>query len=405
MEIQTVTEGGLLADISNTATVFKKELDGLAVTAKTNPDVAAVLAKDPFYKTAETYAVGKEPLQWNVAHDFLQSVRRRIRSIQDSPLAQTEPAEIGSLYKIEATLEGDLQKALTQSANPEHQPLLAQWQAAQGFVKERSQTLRNETILNLVRTVEEHGGEPAMRQFVNTLSPDDLAKVMHAVAPRPSEIGPHYLQDSLRRTFVLHGVELAGGNTAETATMLNPKKLRDYVFGKTELTDRKADLLLTPAQQQRIGTLANAIEAQQKQMKPGAFGSMFMAMKTSGAVFTIPATAAALVVGGSVAPVSTLLGSVTILAGPRMLGEWMLKPETTKLLTEGLRYSFAHANGPKMRVLKELMSLDRNFARAVQLAVSQAGVAAQVGGPPTRTAETTELQSVTTLPTAFPMEK
>ncbi len=406
MATESYTEGGLLADISKTTELYAPKLQKLQELSATNPQVATLLKTDPFYSTAATYAVGNEPIQWNTAHELLKSARRELRVLENSPSIQTNDAkriDSGTLKSIVTVLEKDLENALIQSPNPAHRPALDMWQAGQALVKERSEVLRNDAVVRLVKTVEAKGGEPAIRQFISALSPDEMQQVITATAPRAGFIGPSYVQDTLKRAFVTDALEKSGGMQGDHA-LVNPAKFRDAVFGQTSLTSRKADILIPVPQRQQLGHLINAIEEQQKQMKPGAMGSMFMAMKTSGAVFQVGAAAGLLLVGQS-APFSATLGSLTIIAGPRMLGEWLLKPETTKLLTQGARYTFSQSDGPKVRVLKELMSTDRNFARVVQTTVSQALVGAQPGGAPARTAESTQLQSVNSLPTAFPLEK
>lgn len=396
---KSVTQGGLLTDISKSAQLFRPQLEELARTAKTAPDVAKLLKQRPFYEVAQEYALGDDLIQWNEAHDLLKAVRSDIRDINSlTATGGKTPSrqKLGTLLAIETQLEKDLAGALQNSTDPQHRALLSLWDGAQAFVKERAETLRNDTVQQLVRTVTEHGGEPGVAKFVSSLSPDDIQKVLKATNSDP------FIQDSLRNAFVMNKIELAGGKEGKPG-LIDTKQLRDLLFGKSELTARKIEVLLTPQQQHDLRTLVDAIEQQQAQMKPGKFGSMFMAMRTSGATFTIPsATIGALFGVGMVnAPAATLGTSLAVVVGPRMVGNWLLKPETAQLMIRGVRAGRVGQTS----VIRGLMQHDKEFARLVQGALSAALVSTQEGGPPKRTAESTTLEAFRALPSAFPQEK
>lgn len=396
---KSVTQGGLLTDISASAQLFRPQLKELADTAKTAPSVAKLLKQRPFYEVAQEYAVGDDLIQWNEAHDLLKAVRSDIRDINDLTAVGGKTAsrqKLGTLVSIETQLEKDLAGALQNSTNPQHRALLSLWDGAQAFVKERAGTLRNDTIQQLVRTVTEHGGEPGVAKFVSSLSPDDIGKVLKATNADP------FIQNSLRNAFVMNKFELAGGTVGDPK-MINTKQLRDLLFGKSELTARKIEVLLTPRQQADLHKLVDAVEQQQTMMAPGKFGSMFMAMRTSGATFSIPAaTIGALFGVGMVnAPWATLGTSLGVVVGPRMIGNWLLRPETAQLMIRGVRAGRVGQTS----VIRGLMQHDKEFARLVQGTATAALVSLQEGGPPKQTAESTTLESFRALPSAFPQEK
>jgi hypothetical protein len=128
----------------------------------------------------------------------------------------------------------------------------------------------------------------------------------------------------------------------------------------------------------------------QKQDTADKFGSVFIRMKSSGALFSVPLAlyGATQIGGGDVKEgAAELGGAAAILISPNIMARLLTNPRATEYMIQGLRYSAT--SNQAIRVTRELMRLDQGFANAVRLGVS-AYNAEQTSGPIHRTAETVQ---------------
>ena len=393
---QLQTQGGLLVDQRPVKQLFQTEITNLERTAtlEKRPD----LLQSAHYLSMKRFVNMPDEGQWADAHQVLKETRKSLRDL-DNPLnVSTEVLQDRAvLTRAEKALESQLETSLKQSANPTHQQDLAVWQQAQALTRQKNERLRNDVILSFTKAIDEHGGEKGLTQFVNTMTPDDTAKVMAATRTDP------VLQGSLRRAFLEDKIIKAGGMDAADAPF-NAEKFRKVLFGKDEMNARKSEVLLNPAQRQKLEEFTNAVSEVQRQDTADKFGSVFIRMKSSGAVFTLPnVIAGSLLTMGGVSAVQGDMttagleagGALSIVVGPKVLANLLTNPRATEYMIQGLRYS-AVDNSNTLRITRELMRLDQGFAHAVRTGLSDHFAEPT---PPARTAETTTLAPATTSPT------
>ncbi len=128
-----------------------------------------------------------------------------------------------------------------------------------------------------------------------------------------------------------------------------------------------------------------------------------MAMKSSGMLFTVPATvlgAAGLYAGkeGSIGEAASEVGgAVSFLMAPGWIAKSLQNPKIANLLITGLRSSYSQtAVG---RVTQQLARLDETFARSIQVGANMAS------GAPRPAANPLPQGQLTAPSTAFPLEK
>jgi hypothetical protein len=366
---QEITVGGLQVNIRDTQQAFTaaKKATEDAARHLHQPD----MLKSPWYQTATNATGLPDMAQWNDAHLYLKEVRSEIRRVQEAKSAGSDTsklADIGTLKKIEATLEADLGRALGSSPKPEHQRAFWTWNLAQDTVRNMSEEYRNETVLSFVRTVDQHGGEAAIKKFTTSLSPEDAKKVLKATASDPE------LQKSLQRSFVEAAFESSVDDT--TAGNFDPVKMRKFLY-KNEYITPKTDAMIPKPVQRDLKEFLDVAEKQLNDQEQGKAGSMFVKFKQSGAMFTLPAaTLAGLGIvsyahGDQGTAALEAGGAVTVLLGPAWIAKSLQNPETAKLLIEGIRYSASQTRVGK--VAQQLMRIDEGFARAVQTAANVSG--------------------------------
>lgn len=379
---QLTTQGGLLVDQTPVKDLFKKEVASLenAATLQNRPD----LLKASNYQSMKRFLDMPDLGQWADAHMVLKETRRNLREL-DNPtnVATGVLQDRRVLERAEKVLEQQLEVSLKNSPNPAHQQDLALWQQAQSAVKSKNERLRNDVVLRFVKAMDEHGGEKGLTPFVNTMTPDDAVKVMNATKSDPA------LQDSIRRQYLQDKIEKAGG-MADADAPFDAERFRKVLFGKDDLNARKSEVLLDPNQRQKLTEFTNAVSDIQKQDTADKFGSVFIRMKSSGALFSVPLAlyGATQIGGGDVKEgAAELSGAAAILISPNIMARLLTNPRATEYMIQGLRYSAT--SNQAIRVTRELMRLDQGFANAVRLGVS-AYNAEQTSGPIHRTAETVQ---------------
>lgn len=394
MADKEIIDGGLWVDTRATKQAFEAAKKSYEDAARHlhQPD----MLKAPWYQTA-TQATGlPEQAQWTDAHLYLKELRAEIRRVQDAKAAGSDTsklADLGTLKKTEAILETDLARALGSSPKPEHQRAYWTWTLAQDTVKNMSEDYRNETVLSFVRSVQKHGGEDAMKKFTTSMSAEDASKVLRATGADPN------LQDSMRRSFLQAAYEASVDDTA--AGVFDPVKMRKFLY-KNEFIAPKTDAMIPAKTQRDIKEFLDVAEHQIKAQEQGTSGSMFVKFKQSGAMFTLPAaTLAGLGIssyahGDQGTAALEAGGAVTVLLGPKWIAQALQKPETAKLLIDGVKYSYSQSRVG--RVTRELVRLDEGFARAVQEAANISGFAHEP-------VHEKAAGSIFSLPSAFPLEK
>jgi hypothetical protein len=392
------TRGGLLVDQKPVKALFQQEVLDLERTSKAQnqPD----LLKSPAYLSMKRLMALPDDGQWVDAHTVLKEVRKDLRDLNNPTNVATEVLKDKSvLTRAEKALEQQLETALKTSSDPAHQVDLGLWQQAQKEVRTKNERLRNEVTLRFVKAIEEHGGEKGLKQFVTTMTPDDMTKVMGATKSDPA------LQGSLRHTYLQTKIEQVGG-LEDSDKLMNADKLREAIFGKTGMDRRKADVLLDPQQQAKLKEFINAVSDVQN--APQSMLGKYLMLKNGGAVFSIPTAAAgALGLGavynagsGDTGKAAAELGAAaTIVLAPKVLAGMLTDPRKVEFLIQGLRYGITDRSNV-LRVTRELIRLDQNFARAVQMGVS-AYNAEQTSGPLHRTAETAKKFTTQTLMPQF----
>ena len=382
MTDQLVTQGGLLVDQRPLRMTFQKEVADLERTSvlEKRPD----LLQSAHYQSMKRFLNMPDEGQWADAHQVLKETRKSLREL-DNPMNQATDVlqDKAVLTRAEKVLEQQLEVSLKNSPNPAHQQDLALWQQAQSAVKSKNERLRNDVVLRFVKAMDEHGGEKGLTPFVNTMTPDDAVKVMNATKSDPA------LQDSIRRQYLQDKIEKAGG-MADADAPFDAERFRKVLFGKDDLNARKSEVLLDPKQRQKLTEFTNAVSDIQKQDTADKFGSVFIRMKSSGALFSVPLAlyGATQIGGGDVKEGSAELGgAAAILISPNIMARLLTNPRATEYMIQGLRYSAT--SNQAIRVTRELMRLDQGFANAVRLGVS-AYNAEQTSGPIHRTAETVQ---------------
>ena len=397
---QMTTQGGLLVDQRPLKQLFQQEVASLNRTAalEKRPD----LLQSAHYQSMQRFAGMPDEGQWSDAHLVLKETRKALRELSNPTNVATEVLQDRAvLTRAERALETQLETALRNSANPAHQQDLSLWQQAQKAVKEKNERLRNDVILNMVKAIDEHGGEKGLTPFVNNMTPDDAKKVMEATRTNPA------LQGSLRRQYLQDKIEKAGG-MADAEAPFDAERFRKVLFGKDDLNARKSEVLLDPTQRQKLNEFTNTVSNVQKESTDGKFGSVFIRMKSSGAVFNLP-NALVTGLGGfglveagrgdSTGATVGIGGAIGILVGPKVLASLLTNQKATEFMIQGLRYSATDKIGP-LRVVRELMRLDQGFAQAVRTGLSM-NEAVPGGGPITRTAETVKKGVMETIPSIF----
>ena len=388
---QLTTQGGLLVDQRPLRQLFQKEVKDLENTSilEKRPD----LLQSAHYQNMKRFVLMPDEGQWADAHQVLKETRKSLREL-DNPMNQATGVlqDKAVLTRAEKALEAQLETSLKQSPNPAHQQDLSLWQQAQDAVRTKNERLRNDVVLQLVKAIDEHGGEKGLTPFVNNMTPDDATKVMQATKSDPT------LQASLRRQYLQDKIEKAGG-MADAEAPFNAEKFRKVLFGKDDLNARKSEAMLDPLQRQKLAEFTNAVSAVQKESTDGKFGSVFIRMKSSGALFSVPLAlygATQIGQGDTKEGVVELVGAASILVAPNVLARLLTNPKATEYMIQGLRYS-AVDKSQTLRVTRELMRLDQGFAQAVRLGLS-AYNAEQTSGPIHRTAESVQKTFMATPP-------
>lgn len=395
-----VTQGGLLVDIRPLKDKFAAEVANLEKDAINtgDRDFAKLRDTNPAYGTMKDFLSTEDQIQWTAAHGILKTTREKLRRLEN-PLdtVSSRLYDKGTLGEGERLLNKQMGVALEQSADPAHARDLALWKQAQAVVKGRAEQFKNDVVMRFVNEIDKHGGDKGMVQFMNSMTADDMGKVWQAVRSNPD------LQNSMRRAFLEDRIIKAGGMDAADAPF-NAEKFRKVVFGKDEMNAHKTDVLFNTTQRQKLEEFTNAVSAVQRQDTADKFGSVFIRMKSSGAVFTLPnVIAGSLLTMGGVSAVQGDMttagleagGALSIVVGPKVLANMLTNPRATEYMIQGLRYSAVDRSNT-LRIARELMRLDQGFAHAVRTGLSD-HFAEPV--PPARTAETTTLAPATTSPT------
>ena len=391
---QTVTQGGLLVDQRPVRQLFQAEVANLERTAAL--ENRRDLLQSAHYQSMRRFINMPEEGQWADAHQVLKETRKSLREL-DNPMNQATEVlqDRAVLTRAERALETQLETALQQSANPAHQTDLALWRQAQNAVRTKNERLRNDVVLRFTRAIDEHGGEQGMKQFVNNMTPDDAGRIMAATSSDP------VLQASLRRAYLEDKIIKAGG-MADAEAPFNAEKFRQVLFGRDEMNMRKSEVLLSPQHRQQLNNFTDAVARMQREETSGKFGSVFIRMKSSGALFSVPLAlyGASQIGGGDVKEgVAELAGAASILIAPNVLARLLTNPRATEYMIQGLRYS-ATDHSQALRITRELMRLDQGFAQAVRTGLSM-NEAVPGGGPITRTAETVKKGVMETIPSIF----
>lgn len=380
---QLTTKGGLLVDQRPLRLTFQKEVADLERTSmlEKRPD----LLQSAHYQSMKRFLNMPEEGQWADAHQVLKETRKSLREL-DNPMNQATEVlqDKAVLTRAEKALETQLELSLKNSSNPAHQQDLALWQQAQSAVSSKNERLRNDVVLRMMKAIDEHGGEKGLAPFVNNMTPDDAGKVMAATKSDPA------LQGSLRRQYLQDKIEKAGG-MADADAPFDAERFRKVLFGKDDLNARKSEVLLDPMQRQKLTEFTNAVSDIQKHDTADKFGSVFIRMKSSGALFSVPLAlygASQIGKGDTKEGLAELGGAAAILISPRIMASLLTNPKAAEYMIQGLRYS-AVDHSQTLRITRELMRLDQGFANAVRLGVS-AYNAEQTSGPIHRTAETVQ---------------
>lgn len=370
---QLQTQGGLLVDQRPLRQLFQAELKSIenASILEKRPD----LLQSAHYQNMKRFANMPDEGQWADAHLVLKETRKSLREL-DNPMNQATGVlqDKAVLTRAEKQLETQLETALQNSPNPAHQADLAIWSQAQDAVKLKNERLRNDVVLRVIKSMDEHGAEKGLTPFVNNMTPDDATKVMAAVRTDPN------VQGSLRRAYLEDKIIKAGGMDDADAPF-DAERFRKVLFGKDEMNARKSAALLDPTQQAKLREFTDAVSNVQKESTDGKFGSVFIRMKSSGALFSVPIAlyGASQIGGGNVEEGTAELGAaVSILIAPNVLARMLTNPKATEYMIQGLRYS-ATDKSNVLRVTRELMRLDQGFAHIVQTGVSAYSNETQTG--------------------------
>ena len=398
MADKTVTQGGLLVDIRPLKAKFQTQVAALEKDAINMGDKNFAKLRDtnPAYETMKDFLSTEDQIQWNAAHTLLKSTREKLRRADDvfDP-ASSKLYDKGKLIEGESLLDKQMGVALQQSSNPAHQADYALWRQAQAITKGRAEQFKNETVMRLVKSIDERGGSKGVAQFENNMTAEDMAEVWKAVRSNPD------LQGSMRRAYLEDKIIKAGG-MADAEAPFDAEKFRKALFGKDEAAALKSNVVLDARQKQKLTEFINAVSDVQGENVAGKFGSVFIRMKSSGALFSVPLAlyGASQIGGGDVKEgVAELAGAASILIAPNVLARLLTNPRATEYMIQGLRYS-ATDHSQALRITRELMRLDQGFAQAVRTGLSM-NEAVPGGGPITRTAETVKKGVMETIPSIF----
>lgn len=404
--------GGLLVNNTEIRNLFAQEIQRTRDAGAAQGEMGKDLTKSPDFIWKQKIASLPENSQWVDQHETLKEIRANLRLLNTPGVDPSQLPTRRVLVQAERAIEEQLRRGLQLSGNPEHRDLLRLWDHAQAYIRDAHTRMDGPVIQRFMTQMESRGGEPALRQFVKTLSPNELEQSMAALeGNRALGLEPNIpLRDRMIRAWLAEGIEEAGG-PRDLDQPFNVTKFHSWIYGKTELTGGKDRVLLDriPQARQRIDELLEATRAQdQRQSK---FGEVFVKMRQAGAIFTIPRTAIQSVMGGMLGleayrdvgsgnyweAAGDAAGAITIVAGPSVLAGLMLNPRTAAYMIQGMRYSvpnatktvggtpaFNAAGQPMMsggkevptgvaqatRVFRELVRLDQNFARLVQSQVS-----------------------------------
>jgi hypothetical protein len=405
--VQLTTSGGLTVPVRDIVSAFQKQAATIRdhvnllfpiPEGASKEEVARItklradrLDNDPWFKIADEYSHLGPEQQWNVLHGALKDVRRELRTIQELKSAGQDTSkrmEIGGLKQLEINIEKRLREGLEGSTNPDHAGLLEVWDAGQQMVRDTSAKFRNDTITRLVQKAEQ-AGTKAVRDFVVTLAPEEMQRVMTAVSHRGD------LQNTLRAAFLEEGLVRSSGKLT-SAKEFDAQAMLDWVNGKSSFTAQKAEVLLPPKMRVELGSLLHRLVEVENAAEAGKTGEVFMRMKTAGMLVAVPTAVAATLSGAE--PVLTAgtaaLGTTAFLLGPKVLAKIITNEKGREFLIQGMAYKAVDKIGP-LRVLQELMRLDTGVARTIQFGLHRGlmlgQVEAQPGGPPARTAESTSL--------------
>jgi hypothetical protein len=379
------TQGGLLVDQRPVKQLFAQKVADIERTAAAQKQRS--LLDQASYKSMKQIVGLPDDGQWVDAHTVLKSIREDLREL-DNPLnvASGLQKDRAVLSQAEKALEKQLETALQTSANPAHVQDLNLWKQAQQLTKQRVEAFNNDITLRFMKAVEERGGEQGMKQVVSSMSPEDMVKMMNATKADPA------LQGSIRQGWLQTKIEKVGGLDDPNAPF-DVEKLRREVFGRTGLDKRKAEVLFDPKQRQKLNEFINA--ASDVQNAPGSQLGKYLMLLNGGAAITVPIGIYDLMSGNTDRGVAELGGAATVLLSPKLLAGMLTDPRKVEYLIQGLRYS--STSNQAVRVTRELIRLDQNFARAVQAGVS-AYHAEQTSGPIHQTAETVSKSIQSTLP-------
>lgn len=395
---QVVTQGGLLVDIRPLKQKFTTQVAEMEKNAINTGDrnFAKLRESSPAYETMKDFLGTEDQIQWNAAHELLKGTREKLRRA-DNPLdvVSSRLYDKGKLIEGESLLDKQMGVALQQSANPAHQADYALWRQAQAITKGRAEQFKNDTVMRLVKSIDERGGSKGVAQFENNMTAEDMADVWKAVRSNPD------LQGSMRRAYLEDKIIKAGG-MADAEAPFDAEKFRKALFGKDEAAALKSNVVLDGKQKQKLNEFINAVSDVQSQGVDGKFGSVFIRMKSSGALFSVPLAlyGASQIGGGDVKEgAAELAGAASILIAPNVLARLLTNPRATEFLIQGVRYS-ATDHSQALRITRELMRLDQGFAQAVRTGLSM-NEAVPGGGPITRTAETVKKGVMDTIPSIF----
>jgi hypothetical protein len=381
-----VQGNGLLVDQRPVKQLFQQKVTQIeqAAQAQNKPS----LLEQASYRSMKEIASLPDDAQWNHAHVVLKSIREDLRDLSN-PLnvATGMLKDKAVLSQAEKALEKQLETALQTSANPAHQVDLSLWKQAQQLTKGRSEQFRNDIILRFMKTVDERGGEKGMSQLISSMTADDMVKVMNATQADPA------LQGAMRQRYLTTKIEQVGG-LEEAEKPLDAERFRAAVFGKTGLDKRKAEVMFDPQQRQKLTEFINAVS--DVQSAPKSQLGKYLMLLNGGAALTIPIGVYDMVAGNTERGATELSGAATVLLTPKLLAGMLTDPRKVEYLIQGLRYTITDRSNV-LRVTRELIRLDQNFARAVQMGIS-AYHAEQTSGPLPRTAETVSKTIQPTLP-------
>ena len=419
-------DGGLLVNNTELKQMFSREIERTKDAGAAQGMVGKDLTQSPDYILKQKIAGLPEYSQWVDQHETLKIIRTKLADLNKPGVDTSQLPSRRVLQAAEAAMEAQLRRGLELSGDPEQRKLLQVWDRAQAYVQDVHNRMDAPVVQRLISKMEEKGGEPALKEFVKTISPKELDDAMKALEGNKA-LGLESnlpLRDKMFRAWLAVGIEEAGGYR-DLDQPFNVKKFHDWIYGKTELSGGKDKVLLdrVPGLRQKLDELMNATLEQDR--KSHKFGEVFIKMKQAGAFFAIPAAVSGMlgleayrdVSGGNYKEAAAdAAGIITIVAGPSVLASLMHNKRAIEFMIQGMRYSipnatktvgdgtvynevagkFIQAGGKEVptnyaqmaRVLRELMRADENFARLIQ-----AGVSSQINTPERAAESFTDLRT------------